>query len=147
MCSPNKILAWLLMLCASGALVAADKKPKKPPEPSALDRYIQEAWLTPARRPRSPRRDRCGRRLRGWSNWGAMCAPARWTTWSRSWWSESASAVVQGATKTQRTSSPEQLGDLSGRQEERQRRAGESRRRQHRACRWTGKAPPAAPPR
>jgi len=30
MCSPHKILAWLLILCASEALVAADTKAKKP---------------------------------------------------------------------------------------------------------------------
>jgi flagellar L-ring protein precursor FlgH len=38
----NVIAALLTALTLSGALIAADKK-KKPPEPTALDRYIKEA--------------------------------------------------------------------------------------------------------
>ncbi len=39
----SALAALLLSITLSGALAGADKKQKKPPEPSALDRYIKEA--------------------------------------------------------------------------------------------------------
>jgi len=102
--SPNKTLAWLLILCASGAVAATGKKAKKPSEASALDRYIQEAMAHPSSPPAQPSPGSLWSPASRLVELGSDVRASQVDDLITIVVVESASAVVQGATKTQRTS-------------------------------------------
>ena len=104
MLSLNKTLPWLLILCASGASAAADKKAKKPPVPGALDRYIQEALAHPSSPPAQPSPGSLWSPASRLVELGSDMRASQVDDLVTIVVVESASAVVQGATKTQRTS-------------------------------------------
>jgi flagellar L-ring protein precursor FlgH len=104
MCSPFRILAWLLILCPSGALLAADAKSKKPPVPSALDRYIQEALAHPSSPPAQPSPGSLWSPASRLVELGSDVRAGQVDDLVTIMVEESASAVAQGASKTQRTS-------------------------------------------
>ena len=102
--SPNNTLVCLLILCASGASAAADKKAKKPPTPSALDRYIQEALAHPSSPPAQPSPGSLWSPASRLVELGSDVRASQVDDLITIVVEESASAVAQGASKTQRTS-------------------------------------------
>ena len=101
---PNKTLIWLLILCVSGASAAAAKKAKKTSEPGALDRYIQEALAHPSSPPAQPSPGSLWSPASRLVELGSDVRASQVDALITIVVVESASAVAQGATKSQRTS-------------------------------------------
>jgi flagellar L-ring protein precursor FlgH len=97
-------IRWILVsLCASGALLAATKKPK-PPELTPLDRYIQEANSRPRSQALQPSPGSLWSPDSRLTALGSDLRASQIDDMVTILVAESASAVAQGTTKTQRQS-------------------------------------------